>query len=115
VAGGTLRREVAVDSAMRFHWTLSPDGGHLALARLGQEGVEVLDTTTGKVRCTLAEKPVRPLRLQFLPDSKTLTSIQTEAAGGETFLSLWDPATGKRLRRTPLAASDIYGVVFSPD
>jgi RNA polymerase sigma factor (sigma-70 family) len=93
--------------------TFSPDGKHLAEASDDSPTVRVWDVASGRRlhRLELPDhEPYRHYRLAFTPDGKVLA-----ASGGtndHAAVHLWDPQTGKFLRRLEVAGS---ALAFSPD
>jgi WD40 repeat protein len=83
---------------------LSPDGEKLAV--LGAEVLQLFEVRSGKELWRLADDP--PGALAFSPDGKTLV-MDTDGK-----LSLWEAATGKRLRDLEAEGSPIC-IACAPD
>jgi RNA polymerase sigma factor (sigma-70 family) len=97
--------------------SLSPDGKSLAL---GMEsinadstcGIQIRDLETGRVlREWEFTSNVQVQSLIYSPDGKTLASHSF----GDDTVYLWDPTTGKEIRRWPVAAETTVDFTFSVD
>ena len=94
-------------------WTVAfaPDGQTVASG--GQDrAVQVWEVATGNKRARM--KVAGVVCLAYAPDGKTLAS----APGGgcvDYVVRLWDPATGRELRRCAGHTSTVDSVAFSPD
>jgi WD40 repeat protein/tRNA A-37 threonylcarbamoyl transferase component Bud32 len=86
---------------------VSPDGNYLAS---GAAEVKLWDLATGRDTTTLAG--VAPVQdgLAFSPDARKLAS-----AGARGELTIWDAATGVRLKTLELPETLLLCPVFSPD
>ena len=71
--------------------------------------VPIWDTSSGKLALTLRGHTGEVSNAVFSPDGRTLA---TSSADGS--LRLWDPTTGRLLRRADLGA-DTWALAFSPD
>jgi WD40 repeat protein len=95
---GEQKREFVRPGGFPRCGTVSPDGKWLATGD-GQTGprrdaVRIWDLATGKVVRSFGEYPSEVCCVAWSPDSKRLL-----AAGADATLRMWDPKTGKELRR----------------
>ncbi len=110
----TLRKRVVPAYGGRATVALSPDGRLLAVPTRGP--VNIWDTETGKMRCTLQGDRSRVwYGLAFSPDSKTLATAWAEDDERDAVASFWDTATGKPSRRFRVARAAMQNLEFSPD
>jgi WD40 repeat protein len=86
----------------------SPAAGLLALAP--EDGTVVLLDVAGEVRHVLKGHTDAVVALAFAPDGRTLASGSTDNTA-----RLWDPRTGKELRKLEGHRSWVYGVAFAAD
>jgi WD40 repeat protein len=101
----------------------SPDSRVLATApsSLDETCIRLWDTATGKQRGQLTwSDPTEPTSLAFSPDGKYLLSAHSptgkeKGSTGDVCLRLWDLATGRLLRRFPVAWGDIRSLAWSGD
>jgi WD40 repeat protein len=106
----------------------SADGKMLAAGGIyeGRWGVvRVLDTETGIRRFLASPTGIIVQALAFSPDGKILAGGGGEESAQpfdrerdgpeETFLALWDTATGKELRKLTGHRGAVHAVAFSPD
>ncbi len=95
---------------------LSPDGTALAVTPRDNGPATLWDTETGKKRCVLqGEGSAAQYGLTFSPDGRTLATDWGEPGGDRATISLWDAATGKRLRRIDAPARAVFVLQFAPD
>ena len=89
----------------------SPDSKTLATTG---DKLRLFDVATGKQLLTLA-KPLGSNAgpLAFSPDGKMVATAELE--GAQVALVLWDPSTGKEIRRCSGHAEDLSSIAFSPD
>jgi dipeptidyl aminopeptidase/acylaminoacyl peptidase len=86
----------------------SPDGKTVATGCQSEPLIRLWDVATGKARTI--EAPGGAAFLAFSPDGKML------AAGGlDNTVYLWDPASGKEIRRLAGHEKFVTSAVFSPD
>jgi WD40 repeat protein len=110
----TIRKRVVPAYGGRPTVALSPDGRLLAVPTRGP--VNIWDTETGKMRCTLqGERNQVWYGLAFSPDSKTLVTAWAEDDERDAIASFWDTATGKPRRRFRVPRAAMQNLEFSPD
>ncbi|MBI9045043.1 MAG: hypothetical protein JEZ06_11185 [Anaerolineaceae bacterium] len=89
----------------------SPDGSLIAAAA-GQSKIVVWGVESGEEVTTIDKLPDSALAVEFSPD------IEKLAIGGEGFLSLWDPVSGKKkstIYENESGRPDVSNLVFSTD
>jgi WD40 repeat protein len=103
--------------------SLSPDGRTLAWIATDPARILVADVGTGRQLCRIdlgPEQRQQPGRRTFSPDGKTIASVflsddrlvRLIDGGRNSFVALWEVATGKERGRIPCRASQ---AVFSTD
>jgi len=115
---GTGKERLKMDLGKNRLWSMafSPDGKTLAI---GEAGVSLWDAADGKKLQTLALPPpaVQANERSFAPDGKQLLSFAPDgnqlAASNGGWVVLWDPATGKEIRR--IEAGGNMSARFLPD
>jgi len=116
VASGTLRKSFDMQVPQWRTVRISPDGQTLAVVPYSREAVSLWDTETGKERVRLqGELAHARYGLAFSLDGKILATNWAEPWAEEGAVSLWDPATGKLIRRFSAPASAIEFLQFAPD
>ncbi len=101
----------------------SPDGNSFAARVWGMsdcdaEKIHLFDTTTCQLEQTfIANDGGDFLDVVFSPDGKTLAMSEHERymLDGPCPISLWDIATGLRLKTLAVVGGGAYSIVFSPD
>jgi WD40 repeat protein len=121
VATGREVRKMFFPELEMETFAASPDGKRLAVRtyrrRDGERRILLLDASSGKELHRLPDpmnladsNPFLCGPLLFSPDGKVLASALCNST-----IRLWDPATGKELRRLQRNGARVYGVTFSPD
>lgn len=99
----TLNTDSSIDTVI-----FSPDGKFLASSG-DNDGIRIWDAASGKLIKKLVGKKIYR-DMAFSPDGKTLASC------GFEFVTLWDVAAGKELRKIPAQTKEyVSSVAFSPD
>jgi RNA polymerase sigma factor (sigma-70 family) len=96
--------------------SLSPNGKHLAVGLEsetdGAQSVQIWDLETGQLLRECRDTGRQQyLNVRFSPDGKMLGSYSYPAKA----VYLWDPATGREIRRWPVASKVYSCFTFSPD
>jgi WD40 repeat protein len=95
---GEQKREFERPGGFARCGALSPDGKYLATgdarASFRRDAVRVWDLATGKVVRSFGDYPGEVCGVAWSPDGKRLL-----AGGADATLRLWDPGTGKELKR----------------
>jgi RNA polymerase sigma factor (sigma-70 family) len=116
VATGALKKSLRLPLPEGRNACLTPDGTALAVTPRDNGPVTLWDTETGKKRCALrGEGTAANYGLTFSPDGRTLATDWSEPGSDRATISLWDAATGKRLRRIDAPARAVFALQFAPD
>jgi uncharacterized protein with WD repeat len=102
-----LERGTQIPASVAF----SPDGSHLALARMDQD-IRLWDVTSGQPTSTFAEhEEKRTKRMVFSPDGALLAAGVIDGT-----VRLYDTESGEIVRTLHYGGeTDIHDVAFSPD
>jgi serine/threonine protein kinase/WD40 repeat protein/DNA-binding XRE family transcriptional regulator len=101
-----------------FGW--SPDGTRLVGQTRSNKRAVILEARTGQVLLELAAKPANDESFYsasaWSPDGRrVVSSYASNFSGGDYWLIIWDPETGKELARTPTLNCYLVPPKFSPD
>ena len=103
---GTLGRHTAGVRCLAF----GPSEGLLASAG-DDPGIHLWQVPEVRSMQIIPTGPHPVASLAISPDGQLLVS----AGASARFLSLWEPASGRRVRRLTAHAAGVFGVAFSPD
>jgi WD40 repeat protein len=109
VRAGKERRIVGGHGSPALCIAVAPDSR--AVASASWDGVRLWEASTGRqLRWLRGHGGKGVLCVAFAPDGKVLVS-----GGSDGTVSLWDPSTGKVIRRVRTAEPIVFEVAFSPD
>jgi RNA polymerase sigma factor (sigma-70 family) len=109
VATGKELRRFPMDVFAVDQLAFTSDGKQLAAGGRGLSPVaRVWDVGSGKPVVDFPERDVMVGSTAYSPDGRMLVT-------GDDVLDLWDPTTGRRIRRIGSAAQPLYHPTFSPD
>jgi RNA polymerase sigma factor (sigma-70 family) len=115
-ASGKLKASLRLPLPEGRNACLAPDGRTLAITPRDNGPVTLWDTETGKKRCALqGDGTAANYGLTFSPDGTALATDWSEPGSDRATISLWDAATGKRLRRIDAPARAVFALQFAPD
>ena len=103
---GNFVSEIAPDVGPLCHAALSPDGSRVVAVR--EDGGWIMaETSTGKQIHAVSADKVSARFVAYQPDGKSFATV------GE-YLTLWDAASGNRLRESRLGGKELQAACFSP-
>jgi WD40 repeat protein len=105
------KQVASISSYGRF--AMSPDGRTMAVNKLDERHMLLLDIPTWTERATLAMPCDNPYgrRLAFSPDGETLAV----ASCNELIVQLWDARSGALRRQFPVPGGDVSSIAYHPN
>src|SRR5262249_5341166 len=121
-AAGAQRRRLSGHCGALAAVAFSPDGRRLASGAHGDRAVRVWEAATGKALRVLPVEQPDVSCVAFSPDGKLLAagdSVEEQRLPGgarmpDCAVRVWEAASGKLLRRLPLARGGVASVPSSP-
>jgi RNA polymerase sigma factor (sigma-70 family) len=110
--GKELRTLIRDAEGWFIDFAYAPDGKTLAASAYGNEWY-LLDASTGRVLRRLTEPDGHIYDVRYLPDGKTVATFSLTDNAKSYRLTLWNSATGEKIRSVPFKHWGAYA--FSPD